>query len=791
MRMEYAAHKRELPSGEWVVQKVSTHLRGTAQGAAQCLQPVGLAEAGKLAGLLHDIGKLRAAYQQYLDEGDHSKRGGVIHTFQGCRYLMERYHRPEDSYPTTIAAELLAFAIGAHHGLFDCVDATRQIGLQYRTEKQGIGYDECVQAMFEQGISEQELDQLFSAASDKIAPIIFQLSDTYADDEEYSFMVGLLARLLLSAVIEGDRRDTAAFMTGITPSSWPEDRTPIWSERLSYLEEKLKQFHDDSPIAAARQVISEQCAAFASDKSNKSGIYRLTVPTGGGKTLSSLRYALAHAKCFNKKRLIFTSPLLSILEQNAKVIHEFVGDDGMILEHHSNVVQEEAGKEALSERELLTQNWDAPIIITTLVQFLNTLFDGRTTSIRRFQALCDSVIVIDEAQTVPTKLLTLFNLAIQFLCKQCQATIVLCSATQPCLEKTAHPLREDPEEIVPYDKGIWTTFRRTELVTESCKLEEIPDRIHTLMETTDSLLVVCNQRSQAAYLLQETVSPAYQSFHLSAAMCMQHRRDVLTRLQEALAQNRKVLCVATQVMEAGVDLSFGMVLRLTAGMDSIVQAAGRCNRNNESKTLRPVYAVNCTDERLGMQPDIQRGKTATIALLDAFLREPERFAGDLFSNESIQYYYRSFYREMEERTQDYTVPKEKTTLFDLMGLNGTYADEDCVGGDAFCLHQAFRTAGQCFSVFEKDTVDILVPYGKGKSLVAELCSARCKYDAAYRAAVLKELNQYAVGIYSHQKEKLNEKGGLISFCGGCVLMLADGFYNETVGVTMETDTQEV
>lgn len=786
--MEYAAHKRELPSGEWVVQRVSTHLRVTALGAAQCLKPVGLAKAGELAGLLHDIGKLRAAYQQYLAEGDPSKRGSVIHTFQGCRYLMERYHREEDSRQSVIASDLLAFAIGAHHGLFDCVDATRRIGLRYRTEKQGTDYEACVQALFQQGISEQEIDQLFSAASDEIATIITQLSGTYADDEEYCFVVGLLARLLLSAVIEGDRRDTAAFMTGITPTSWPEDRTPIWSERLSYLEEKLKQFPNDSPIAAARRVISEQCATFVS---NQSGIYRLTVPTGGGKTLSSLRYALAHAKCFNKKRLIFTSPLLSILEQNAEVIRAFVGDDGLILEHHSNVVQEEAGKDALSERELLTQSWDAPIIITTLVQFLNTLFDGRTTSIRRFQALCESVIVIDEAQTVPTKLLTLFNLAIQFLSEQCHATIVLCSATQPCLEKTAHPLREDLQEIVPYDKEIWETFRRTELVTESCKLKEIPDRIRTLMETTDSLLVVCNQRRQAAYLLRETCSPAYQSFHLSAVMCMQHRRDVLAKLQETLTQNRKVLCVATQVMEAGVDLSFGMVLRLTAGMDSIVQAAGRCNRNGESKTLRPVYAINCTDENLGMQPDIQRGKTATIALLNAFQREPERFAGDLFSNESIRYYYQSFYREMEEGTQDYTIPKEKTTLFDLMGFNGTYADEDCSGVKEFFLHQAFRTAGRYFSVFEKHTVDILVPYGKGKALVAELCSARCKYDEAYRAAVLKELNQYAVGIYSYQKEKLNEKGGLISLCDGCVLMLADGFYDETVGVTVEADTQEV
>lgn len=634
--MEYWAHKREGRQIVW--QTLREHLRGAARRAAECLRPMGLENAAYLAALLHDAGKAAPAFQKYLAAGDHSARGQVIHSFQGCRYLMEQLHEETDPVRTGVmASELLAFAIGAHHGLFDCVDPTRRIGLKYRAEKQGISYEESVQGLFSQGISKQEIERLFSSAVGEIDPILEQLEKEYVDDHEYFFVVGLLARLLLSAVIEGDRYDTAAFMEGNTPPNLPEDMTPVWAARLAYLEEKLQGKPHNGEIDNARQKISETCGAFAE---KASGIYRLNVPTGGGKTLSSLRYALAHAKQFGKKRLIFTSPLLSILEQNAKEIRKFVGDDRLILEHHSNVVQTDTSQDALDECELLVQSWNAPIILTTLVQLLNTLFDGKTTSIRRFQALCDSVIVIDEVQTVPTKLLSLFNLAIQFLSEQCRATVVLCSATQPCVERAEHPLRRAPEEIVPYDEALWATFRRTELqLAGGRRLDELPEMICTLMETTDSLLAVCNKKSEAAYLLEHTRSAEYRSFHLSAAMCMQHRRDVLDEVQAALGRKEKVLCIATQVMEAGVDISFGAVLRLAAGMDSIMQAAGRCNRDRESETPRPVYVVNCTDENLGMLRDIRRGKDATLALTEAFSASSERFDGSLFSAAAIRYYY--------------------------------------------------------------------------------------------------------------------------------------------------------
>lgn len=782
--MEFYAHKREMPDGAIVTQTVREHLVGTAQRAAQCLRQVGLEHAGYLAGLLHDLGKYTEAFQQYLDEGDSTKRGSVIHTFQGCRYLMEQYHRGD--IQTISCAELLAFAVGAHHGLFDCVDQMRRIGLQYRAEKQDISYEEAV-AAFRQEIPTEEIETLFAAASEEINEVIGCMDRNYDNDREYAFETGLLARLLLSAVIEGDRCDTAAFQIDAHPRVWPEDMAPIWKDRLEYLEEKLQEFPCGTPVEKARHAISDQCRVFAE---NKPGIYRLNVPTGGGKTLSSLRYALAHAMYFRKSRLIFTSPLLSILEQNAAVIHQYVGDDSLILEHHSNVVQTEPAQGELDERELLVQSWNAPIIITTLVQLLNTLFDGRTTAIRRFQALCSSVIVIDEVQTVPVKMLTLFNLAIRFLSEQCGATIVLCSATQPELKDAAHPLPVQPQEIVPWDAELWAAFRRTELHgLPDRRLEELPELIREKMEETESLLVVCNKKNEAAYLLEETRSPDYRSFHLSAGMCMQHRRVVLVSLQKALAQRERVLCVATQVIEAGVDISFDAVLRLTAGMDSIVQAAGRCNRGGASSAPRPVYAVNCADETLGHLRDIQRGKTATLELLEAFRTEPERFAGDLFSSDAIRYYYRALYRDMAEEAQDYPVDQLGTTLFDLMGTNEKYADEDCTDVEGFVLWQALKTAGQEFSVFDENTTDVIVPYGRGKQLITELCSERCRVDPAYRAALLKEANGFTVSLYSHQKKRLEQENALFPACGGCVWVLADGFYDDTVGLIRDQKKQ--
>ena len=328
------------------------------------------------------------------------------------------------------------------------MDGDHRSGFQHRMEKEDIGYEEAVHSFLQYCAGEEELDTLFAEAEAEIEQAYRKLIPLLRQDEtaseEARFYLGMLARLLLSAVIEGDRRDTAEFEQDMR---FPQARTPdelhiLWETLSDRVDRKLGELPHRTEVEKARREISDRCRAFAE---KPGGIYRLNVPTGAGKTLSSLRYALAHAARYGKSRILFVAPILAIIDQSSKVIRQYIGDDSLILEHHSNVVQTEPAQGELDERELLVQSWNAPIIITTLVQLLNTLFDGRTTAIRRFQALCSSVIVIDEVQTVPVKMLTLFNLALRFLSEQCGATIVLCSATQPELKDAAHPLPVQPQ----------------------------------------------------------------------------------------------------------------------------------------------------------------------------------------------------------------------------------------------------------------------------------------------------------------------------------------------------------
>ena len=628
----YPAHIRE--TGER--QTVREHCRNTAALAANALRPLGLEKSAYLAGLLHDAGKNKQEYAQYLSEavsGGNAVRGSVNHTFAGVRFLLDRWHCREGelSY-SDVTAELLAFAVGSHHGLFDCIDPQQHSGFFHRQTKEGIFYDESRRGFLAQVADEEELEHLFRDAVREMTPMLDRLAalSTQADDNEAdretAFYIGLLARMLLSAVIEGDRTDTAAFMDGIEPPVFPEDMRPIWTERLAFMEKRLSEFPRKSPIDLARRAISDTCAAGAA---RPGGVYRLNVPTGGGKTLASLRFALTHAAKWNGSRIIFTAPLLSILDQNAQVIRDYIGDDTLILEHHSNLAEPKETPERLQALELLTASWSAPIIITTLVQLLNTCFSGRTSAIRRFHALCGSVIVIDEVQTVPGKMLTLFNLAVNFLSEVCGATIVLCSATQPCLEAADHPLHRQPVDLVPQQKALWDVFKRTDIQNAGCsKLEELPQIVTEVLSSCDSLLVVCNTKKEAAFLFESLQAANCRCFHLSAAMCVQHRRETLQALQSALdkpsADNRqKVVCVSTQVIEAGVDISFQRVIRFSAGMDSVVQAAGRCNRHAEQKKPAPVRLIRCTDERLRGLDDIVRGQNATTALLTAFSKTPE------------------------------------------------------------------------------------------------------------------------------------------------------------------------
>lgn len=790
--MGFPAHICIRKNGAQDIQTVAEHCRGTARYAAECLSGVGLSKAAYLSGLLHDLGKSTAQFQAYIESaanGEAVRRGSVVHTFAGARLLLEQHHGPEPASYDDITCELLAFAIGAHHGLFDCVGESRASGFRHRLLSHDDEYHESVQNYLRSCAGQDEIDQLFQASCLELTDVFEKIQNRLCPDaelagQELPFYIGLTARLLLSAVIQGDRQDTAEFMTGITRPAFPKDMRPVWASRLQHMEQKLSRFPSETDIQKARQQISSQCRASAEQPG---GVYRLNVPTGAGKTLSSLRYALAHAAKWNKARIIFTAPLLTILEQNARIIRDYVGDDSIILEHHSNLVRTKEDPEQLDAQELLAEDWSTPIVITTLVQLLNTLFSGKTSSIRRFQALSNSIIILDEVQTVPAKMLTLFNLAVNFLSKICGATVVLCSATQPCLEKAAHPLTAVPKDMVPYDRQLWKAFRRTQIQNAgNMRLEDIPAFALEILESADSLLIVCNKKDEAAYLYQALSQSSFYCCHLSAAMCIAHRRAALTALQAALAAGKKTVCVSTQVIEAGVDISFGRVIRLSAGMDSVIQAAGRCNRNGEQAGPAPVYLLQCQNENLARLPDIQRGKNATGELLAQYRQRPERFRHDLSSDEAIGYYYRRLYQEMPDGFQDYTVKGKPYTIFSLLADNGYFADDRAESYGTYFLNQAFQLAGRLFQVYDEDSLDVIVPYGDGREIITALGSDRARRDLTYRQSCLDRAKPYTVSLYQYQRQQLEQNHGLfpIRDDDDSIWVLAEGFYDEETGFSL-------
>ncbi len=265
-------------------------------------------------------------------------------------------------------------------------------------------------------------------------------------------------------------------------------------------------------------------------------------------------------------------------------------------------------------------------------------------------------------------------------------------------------------------------------------------------------------------------------------MYMQHRRDTLRSLFQALREGKKGLSISTQVIEAGIDISFQRVIRFSAGMDRVIQAAGRCNRNAEYGEKQSVFIADCSDEKLGTLKEILQGKTSTIRLLEAFRYEPSRFSGSLSSDEAIAYYYRALYSGMEEGAQDYPV-SGMFTLFDLLSNNEKYADELCTGLENYFLWQAFKTAGERFTVFEEPTTDVLVPYGEGENLIKDLCSQSALASFSLRSELLKQAGPYTVSLYEHQKSALEKCGAIVSVCGGCALALQKSFYDGSTGVT--------
>lgn len=771
-------------------QSLKDHTLTTARYAAENLEGVGLASVGRLCGMLHDMGKATQKFSEYLEQSvrGEAERGSVDHSTVGMIWLFDCYHGKLSKEADGLC-EVAAYAIGAHHGLFDCITLENggENGMLRRMQKdrQDLCYDEAVRVFFKEcDVSAAKIDELFSAAVTEYKGFCSKLDENISrcmhgkKKSEYYFSMGLLARLVLSALMDADRRDTAEFMSGIKRD---KADSRFWDFALAHEESKLKELRAravPNELNALRAKISDDCYAFAE---REGGIYRLNAPTGSGKTLAVLRYAMHHAQLHQKKRVYYIAPLLTVLDQNAEVIKDYVGD--YVLEHTSDVLKEELSEAARSRYEILSESWDAPIVITTLVQFLNTLFEGRTSCVRRFNALSDSVIILDEIQSLPVKLTTMTNSALNFLAENCGATIIACSATQPDSSHIPIQLRTSKEcEIAKIEDD--TPFMRNRVVDRCSKYgyttEELAGLALEASETRDSVLFICNTKNSAHALYEELKSivskrpEEIRLFHLSAAMCKKHREDTLNAINGSL-RKYKTICVSTQVVEAGVDFSFECVIRVCAGMDSIAQAAGRCNRSWEYPDICEVWIVNSKDENIDMLSEIRNAQNATLSVLDGVTK-----GDNLLQPQYIKLYYDKYYGlSGVKEILNYPLPELNSDMYALLSTNDMKRSsvQECNK----LLNQSFKTAGKNFSVFDEKTAEAIVPYNEqAKEIIADLCSERAKHDVAFVKRRLSHAKPYTVSLYDNQVRDFSDAGYLTA--SELYLILTEQCYDAEVGV---------
>lgn len=779
-------------------QTLAEHSKGTAEYASRCLQSVGLYHTGYLAGLLHDMGKATAKYNAYLEAAFRKEkvvRGSVIHTFTGVIWLLEQYHQDRSDKWEKLASEVIGYAIGAHHGLFDCVDLSQNNGFMHRLQKNRdeLCYEEAVANFLEVVADPETIEQHFALAVAEIRDVYEKSRAVYQKKSENMYQMSMLIRLVLSAVIYGDRRDTAEFMD---QKRQEEDIASDWTAAAAFFEQKIQAFDTSSELNRVRGEISQACLEAAA---YPPGIYRLNLPTGAGKTLASLRYALAHAKKYEKKRIVFLIPLLSILEQNAKAIKDFLPTERMVLEHHSNVIREKAQTEEADRCELAAVSWnDNPVIISTLVQFLNLLFSGETSAIARMQALCDSVIVIDEIQSLPKKVTSMFNMAINFLQQFCNATVLLCSATQPCWEKLDWAVRlAGKKDLVCLSDAQKQLFVRAEIINKTTchgiSLQECALFCGGLMERHEALLIICNTKHEALELYRrlksqnEREAQGWTLFHLSTSMCPKHRTEVIRELKTRLAalqeqlrkgeQPGKLICVSTQLAEAGIDFSFDAVVRLMAGIDNLAQAAGRCNRSNEYGYPGTVYLVKIkdSDENLSMLKDIQKAKDAADKVIYS------KKSGSLIDEEATQEYYLTLFEEMKNEL-DYPeeIQGESYKLARLLANENQNAQKGAKEIHAkFIFHQPFATVGQNFRVFDDNTTDILVPYQEGKAWIESLAALENgSFSPAQLKNLTENLNPFSISVFDWQVKALDQAGYLRKLFDGRILVLDEKAYDD-------------
>jgi CRISPR-associated endonuclease/helicase Cas3 len=691
---KYYAHSLiNEPQTKW--QELEDHLINVAKMAQEFAESFDAGDWAGLIGLFHDIGKYSKEFQERLAVSkDNNINNEIIsgrpdHSTAGAQEINKLYNNG--------FGRMMAYAIAGHHsGLLD--GKANETCLENRLKKSVNDYTAFKSSLFP---INNRIDSL---------PIVL----ARGNKERIAFKLQFFIRMLFSCLVDADFLDTERFMNKETASK----RGHFCKvEDMEYkLEQKINQLSLnalDSKINRLRKEILRQCIEAAEDMP---GIFSLTVPTGGGKTLSSIYFAIKHAKKYNKKRIIYVIPYTSIIEQNAAVFRDIFGSNS-VLEHHSSIEI----KEDDYESRLAIENWDAPLIVTTNVQFFESLFHNRSSRCRRIHNIANSIVIFDEAQMLPVNLLKPCIETIRELADSYNTTILLCTATQPALKKNDEFSGglENVREIISDPEDLYERFKRV-------KVEILPDTIDDIqlskkIQKYDQVLCVVNTRRHAKELFEQ-IADKDGLLHLSALMCPAHRSETINKIKQDLKDGKICRVISTQLIEAGVDIDFPVVFRAASGIDSIAQSAGRCNREGK-KSMGEVFVFN--PERLPPPGYLRQAADEANTIIRKFK--------DLLSLRAVNEYFKNLYWINEEK-----LDKNKI-LEQLSEEVATY-------------NFPFKKIAGQFHIIDNNMESIIIPFNDdAKKIIRQMRYSKFSKDLARRS------QKYSVQVYPKILKELENR----------------------------------
>lgn len=736
-KIEYYGHSlKGKDKSEW--QLLKRHLEDTATKAKEFGENSKVGELAYVAGLLHDIGKYSKEFQKRLE----GKGPKVDHATAGAKTARELFNNSEiEKWMATI----LAYCIAGHHtGLPDYGDSTDVDGdgtLLARIEKKKL----------------KDFSAYTSEITKEMLVLPSRLKIRFHDEEKKGFTLSFFTRMLFSALVDADFQDTQNFMG---QEIKPRGGHASIEELCKTFNEGIKKF--DNPESEINKKRTQTLKACVEKADSEQGFFTLTIPTGGGKTLASMAFALNHAKKHGLKRVIYVIPFTSIIEQNAAVFKEYLGAEN-VLEHHSNFdwkkgdqaneeeVDDET-KDVMEKLKLASENWDIPIVVTTNVQFFESLFANKSRQCRKLHNIAKSVVIFDEAQMLPREYLDPCMLAVKELVTNYGVSAVFCTATQPALNQrlpkvTFTELAPDPQALFDFYKRV--QVKNIGRVADADLLEKI--------KAYEQALCIVNTRRHAKGLFDQLEGEG--NFHLSTLMCPAHRKETLQTIRSLLSDKNSPTCrvISTQVMEAGIDVDFPVGFRALAGLDSIIQAAGRVNREMK-RDISDVYVFDPETPFIKKTPIfIKQG----AAFAESAIR---KFDGQIDSKAAIEDYFNSLY---------YVQAKE---AFDVKKILSCFNNG---------IEFEFKKAADEFRMIDNNTVAVVIPYNEeAKELLEQARRDLFPYKFA------RQLQMYTVNIYEKEFEKLQSKG-VIETVNDTYQVLTESsmkeFYNEKTGLILPAD----